>query len=486
MTSAATARVLLGLVGVCTATAAEFNRVLTEEKEKGEEQEEEGVSDVGFAVAVMLLGSLAFFMTIFYLVNFPDPDIVRYSWHVISSTVSIFCAVLMFQSVNGLVVNFFLGAEAEGFSWEGLIIGMLHTAAWFFVLQLVLAIETGATVHKAKRVFKSDAEEKEAEEQSELNVKAAGQLLAHMTGFATINAFGYLQHSPIFQPLGVLGAFLAVPMAGVGMLLFFWLLQRLRKVIIDNDGDTEEDEKWEDETEEAENEVLSLSLSFLTVQALRFWIGGELPDIEGAETLLSVHNHTYKNVLMLALGAVIFGGAAVGLVAVRNHLAAKAQAAVGDEHAFSRRFAVMGQGFCTMGKAWCIFYASRWAVEISGLEIEETLLRVLLAMLVTTFSFCFIFALDKIADSHHGDDTEAAIKTIIGSTGILIGFSWEQAFDEGVEGICEKITVIEQHWTKLILAIFLVGLVLPAWRIWILRNLGLDQSRSIFCFGLFL
>jgi len=334
----------------------------------------------------------------------------------------------------------------------------------------VLAVETGATSHKAKRVFNTEAEKKEAEEQSELNVKAAGQLLAHMTGFATINAFGFLQRSPIFEELGVLGAFLTVPAAAVCMLVFFWLLQRVRQFIIDKDGDTEEDEKWEDETEEAENEVLSLSLSFLTVQALRFWIGGELPNIEGAETLASVKAHTFGNVLELFLAAAVFLAGAVGLVTVRNHLTAKARATVTpDKHKFSRRFAVMAQGFCTMGKAWSLFYASRWAFEISGLLIQETLLRVLLAMVVTIVSFVLIFALDKVADAHEGDDTGKAVKTIIGATGILIGFSWEQAFDEGVEGICEKITAIEEHWTKLILGLILVGLVLPAWRIWILR-----------------
>ena len=244
-------------------------------------KEEKEVSDVGFAVAVMLLGSLAFFMSIFYLVNFPDVDIVRYSWHVISSTVSIFCAVLVFQSVNQLVVSYFLDEDEDETSSRALLVAMLHTIAWFLMLQIVLAVECGATTRKAKRVYKTPEENAEAEEQSELNIKAAGQLLAHMTGFAAINAFGLVQHTSVFGST-VGGAFAVLPLTAVTMITFFHLLKMVRMKIILADGDTEEEEeKWEDETQEAENEVLSLALSFLTVQAIRYAIVGELPDVEG-------------------------------------------------------------------------------------------------------------------------------------------------------------------------------------------------------------
>ena len=87
------------------------------------------------AVAVMLLGSLTFIMSIFYLINWEDRDIQRYSWAAVSSTISIFCAVLLFQSIDG-VVNLLVGAEelsALQFTTDA-----AQMIAWFLLLQIVL------------------------------------------------------------------------------------------------------------------------------------------------------------------------------------------------------------------------------------------------------------------------------------------------------------------------------------------------------------
>lgn len=55
----------------------------------------------------MLLGSMGFMMATFYLVNWPDEDIQRISWEVISSTISVFGSLLLFQGCNR-VLDFYL------------------------------------------------------------------------------------------------------------------------------------------------------------------------------------------------------------------------------------------------------------------------------------------------------------------------------------------------------------------------------------------
>merc|ERR1719326_2279027 len=63
---------------------------------------------VDIAISVMLLGSIGFQMGLFYILNHPDDDIKRYSWTVVGSTISIFCAVLLFQAFQAYVNTYLL------------------------------------------------------------------------------------------------------------------------------------------------------------------------------------------------------------------------------------------------------------------------------------------------------------------------------------------------------------------------------------------
>ena len=62
----------------------------------------------------------------------------------------------------------------------------------------------------------------------------------------------------------------------------------------------------------------------------------------------------------------------------------------------------------------------------------------------------------------------------MGGLGILIGFAWEQAFEKSLGTVVlaeeEQQPALPEPVLKGLMAFLIVLLVLPAWRIWILRN----------------
>ena len=65
------------------------------------------------AVALMLLGSMCFFMSLFYLVNHSVRNIQTKTWETISSTVSVFSAITIYQAVRS-IIYFVLGLHGWG------------------------------------------------------------------------------------------------------------------------------------------------------------------------------------------------------------------------------------------------------------------------------------------------------------------------------------------------------------------------------------
>merc|ERR1719272_2667250 len=81
-----------------------------------------------------------------------------------------------------------------------------------------------------------------------------------------------------------------------------------------------------------------------------------------------------------------------------------------------------------------------------------------------------ILPLDKVADADWTDEhADMAIRSIMSAMGLLIGFSWEQCFDASVGAIAattadSSIKIVNPHTTKLALTIFCAGLLVPAWK----------------------
>eukprot|EP00746_Dinoflagellata_sp_MGD_P036054 gnl/MRDRNA2_/MRDRNA2_18643_c0_seq1.p1 gnl/MRDRNA2_/MRDRNA2_18643_c0~~gnl/MRDRNA2_/MRDRNA2_18643_c0_seq1.p1 ORF type:complete len:648 (+),score=105.56 gnl/MRDRNA2_/MRDRNA2_18643_c0_seq1:42-1985(+) len=473
----------------------------SEEARIEHEELEVEYENVDLAESLMLLGGICFVMALFYLVNHQVPDMQFYSWHVISTTISIFVSVFMFSSIN-IMVNQVLLADRGNLAIAGGAFAQMM--AYFIILQVSAAWLTGALHEKPFRKDKTRAHPRlkrvvsvsilEQKQEAERHVKCWTTLLAHMTGFAAINFGGVLQHGQFFRrnPLLTFGA---GPLMYLVYIVLCWISRRVRRRVINSleevagyeevQHDDEEEErggrywamvKWDNEVYEAEVDIAGLCVSFLTVQACRYNITGVLPDNLGIEELNFVHPRdcTYKLLgcsLLFCLGLVC-------TVMILSRFPKKVTP--GTIVSLLKRMVIVFQNVMAMAFAWSLLYAFKW--ELARFprfgSPNAMTARLLLAILISFVAFALIYCLDMFAESdlggHAADD---AIFSIIGGLGILVGFSWEQSFDGGVEVIAALTP--NPLLAEVALALVVTTVVMPAWQRYILHTvIKLSEERE--------
>eukprot|EP00667_Euglena_gracilis_P006001 EG_transcript_6046 len=427
---------------------------------KAEEAEEKAIN---IAIATMLFGSIAFQMSLFYLVNHPDEDMKKYSWETISSTISIFCSVLTFEGFRGILEWVFL--DSQGAFWK--IIGSFaHFLFWLLLMQAMLYWLSGAHLPGTGHAQPSH--------QFHCRAKAAALLLAHITGFASINAWAQVQQLPFFAA-SPWRAFSVVFVAfgaliGLSQATDTW---REWKALEGDATKTAHEALWDEEVEEAEDDVVGLTVSFLTIQAIRFAITNELPSLSGELHTKPTHYASFL-LLLWSFASVL---CVVFLGPTRNRLA-ESQKGTTKERFVSGLHVIASMCF-----AWSLLHVIR--DEVANLSVaqlgEGVLASVIIALIVSGTAFLLIFGLDKLADLDMTDaDADDAIKTVILSFGIMVGFSWEKCFDSGMETISEELLAQgnAQHWGKFLMAAVLVAIVLPAWRAYILPRKLAEHVHS--------
>lgn len=458
-----------------------------------EEEEEEGPSETSVAMAATLLGSISFIMCLYYFINWPDMDIQQKTWETISNTISIFCAVLLFSAFNDLVEAYIINPIfGEGDATYGaLLVDSVHLLIWFAIMQLSLAWLSGAAGPMAvdMEVFEklSEEEQEKKKEAKECNMKCWAVLFAHICGFASINCFGTVQ--AVFFNSSPTSAIMTVPTAFVVMLI----LQRITDTIrtqqsLQGDGKANEfEELWDEETEEAENDVMGLSLSFTAIAAVRFSITGCLPNQEGKEEECKVEEYLFHHDSSQKMGLIGTGLAfAVLIFVVRagwpESIEKKETEKIKDKskrhqmELFSRLCEGVYVGIA-MCFSWSMFYGIQ--MVLAGFHVfrgEDEFLSVSVAM-VTFFIMMFgLIPLDSLADaSWTGPKADRAIRSLMEAMALLIGFAWEQCFDTSVDALAEKsdgltddFPFINSHTTKMFLSLFCACLLVPAWKWYII------------------
>jgi len=469
---------------VCCRHMGLADREVEAVEELKEEEEEGAVNGVELIAAIMLLGSVTFVMSMFYLVNHKDEDIRKHSWNVISTTLSIFTAVLMFQGFDGFMDKM-MGVEKKTHTSGGKKHGnhevgdatlITEVAAsyclfllTFAILQSVIAILAFKKSKDPDMFMFMDMDEDELitkdqesiliefKKQQLLVMKSWAMLCSHICGFGAIHAGAEICQLEFFRQ-SMFTLVVCVLMQAGALFSLFQVSDSLRHWI----GHGPEVELWDEVNEDAENDIASLSISYLWVFVLRMCIHDAGPH--------PVHNKNLPCILFIASGCASAGT----VVMVITY--GKVSPLLAPDGIWNRML-LQCQMISAMCFSWCMYAAAQAAMAqmppvpgVVALDVDPhgVPMTVMLASSLSLVGFSFIFVLDFIADlDATGATADRVIANMIFGIGILVGFSWEHAFEVSVEVIAELTEEKGEWWptnTKLCLALTLAAGIVPAWR----------------------
>lgn len=485
---------------------------------EGEEKCFEDPGEMSVAVAFTLIGSFTFMISLSFATNHPDVDMKKYAYGVISSTVSIFVAVLMFQCFNGIIEHWLIEKIrlwSHDNLWYEFYVDLAHFVFWYIVTQLMLARSSGALKKEQVRIKLENLKNsvkpeerqkfKEEKEYHDGECMSWGIIMAHLTGFAAINCWTGLQQCPPFDksPLMALIPFI---LALVTQQILQRLTNKVRETVMKGDGIKDTWElKWDDACEEAENDVLGLTLSVTLVNVVRFAINGmvksgvgcmpnqeQKEEGEGCEEFVEEKQRSATQLLFLFLAGFCF----VTCLFFVKYLQEKffgpsKEEEEGEEEGeesdedkgMAERIAESTVISLAMAFSWCSFHANRQLLiflnpDFLGDEKQETSLQLVLALEVSVLAFFVIRILDMISDlddRYTPPAVDHSIESVIAALALFIGFAWEQTFDVSVDSLAAKARKIGGPHARDYPAIakFVIGLcistfVFSAWKWYII------------------
>lgn len=421
-------------------------------------EEHEAPTPVSDAVAFMLLGMVAFQISLFYLVNFPDEDIQQFTWWSLTQTISIFCAVTLWHSIK-TTVEFLLKEEATD---SPLGDGVpetteVHLCILFISLFIFCQLVMGTLWR------------------NRVSLTSFGIISAHTVGFSAVDAFGEIVQMHPWRD-----SWMAV-VAGTSILGFilFVMLQattRLRKHRSEQYCDTDEDKemvtRYDDVCVEMENEFAGFVLGLMCTQAIIYSITGTMPPIEGfpfGKTMPEV-----KSLMGASGGAIIT--LMLFIIFIRKVYKDR------EVSPFMSRAIEIIEMTISMTIGWTLLFAGRWLFWVStkdeGVGQGDLMsARMVQALAFSFVSFACIFVIDFLAD--RGALDTSALRSLMSAMGLLLGLAWEGAFGEAIEGIGRVFE--DQPKTHIVimdtLGLSLCAIVLPAWAMYVLPS-SMDAAKG--------
>lgn len=396
------------------------------------------------ASAIMLIGIVSVFSSMFFLVNHSHEEVQDTAWKVVGTTMNIFCAVISFFALNKAT-----------------------TAALGDSVPVLVGVAVVCSAACQWMIFFSQ------EREGEVGGVSAAAVSTHTFGalFADVAACSW---SFLFGEVMARGpAHHYVPYVLMSLPFWFALMAATRAVrhwvVLAWEGDgvvevTKEEAAWEVHATEAETEGGGLFVSFLLVQVIRFYIGGALPDAEGTEQKDGAVAHSFPEVLrMLLVGAVA--------VVVTVVTAAPAHEAVQGPAGppLTRAWCVqtlrhLGAQTASMTVSWSLLVSTQWWVDTTFFEGRQAgvIVRLIVAVAASYLTFGTVLLYDSFAGRGH--TARVTKRNVTTALGLMVGFAWERAFDTAIEDAALSMgsTDAAHLIAALALTAYLCSITLPA------------------------
>jgi hypothetical protein len=390
------------------------------------------VLDANTTTSVTLLGTVGFIMVIFYMVNSPIQLIAANAWRMMSSTVSIFCAVLTYGAASRAINATFGLVVVDGPPTTTLIISSaVQLLVWWIFVTMILFFAKGSLLH----------------------LKGYGTIGGHIMGFAAIHVCGqvatmrYFTGSPSMTLIVIGIYFVAIPLVFLPTIL-------LRHMIAAS-TDTAVVSAWHDQSKDTAVDFVCMGGSFLFSMWIRFLILGHVPSIEAEST-----SHSTHHALVLAGvggGLLVFGALLIKL------------------HHWSNLDGLFDflSTMTSLTAAFCLIFSAHWYV-FAPLHGNSMIARTGIALVCSLVAVAFVLLGALLIGCLHCDPRP--LRGAFSGLSLAVGLSWEKVFDaslEGLGGLGASTTDITMSMVVLVLVVF------PAWMVYMLPKADFDLQKAM-------
>jgi len=144
---------------------------------------------------------------------------------------------------------------------------------------------------------------------------------------------------------------------------------------------------------------------------------------------------------------------------------------------FVARFVDNSKMTMVMTMSWCLLFWGQWEIFDTHFVKRVIVARAILAVMISAFAVAMTLLLDFIADHQKSNFGKISNRLLIFGFGLAMAFAWEQTFDVSLENMAAGTKKISEAQAKMVLAIFLVAIVAPAWALYILpKTLALEEE----------